>query len=210
LFFGENRLVKNALITQPTHSKAGITTNKLAAALVLILSVMMLLEVLAKSASANFKPYQPPKITVLSPSPNETYNSSTVPLNVRIALYGIYPWANDDITSLNYTIDGQQDVPMSFARDASGIRLNGNGTLSGLSNGLHSVMVHGESIMNAESILFNASVTFTVEATITIVEQEPLPIAFAAMSSSIVAVVAVAGLVYLKKRKRKAEGERAC
>lgn len=87
-----------------------------AAACVPILFAMMLFGILAESASANFKPYQPPQITILSPSSSETYNSSSVSLDVSVQLFGGYGWAYDDVTSLNYSLDGQQDVTISFAR----------------------------------------------------------------------------------------------
>ena len=175
-----------------------------------MLSAMMLLGVLAESALANFKPYQPPQITILSPSATEVYNSSSVPLNISVRLFS-QPWAIDNITSLNYTLDGQRDVPISAARDESGIRLYGNSTLSVLSNGRHNVTVQGESIMNGENILFNATVAFTLDAPITNSAQENimgLPSStFSAIAVSVVvaAVVAVAALIYWKKRKREAK-----
>jgi hypothetical protein len=169
---------------------------------------IILFGIFAQLSSANFKPYQPPKITIQSPIPNETYNSSSVPLNVSFAIFGLYPWALDNITSLNYTLDGQRDLQLQFAPDSGGVRFHGNSTLSGLSNGFHSVMVHGESIMNGQSIFFNESVTFTVEAPIeedvqgNILELPPLTFSAVAVSVALAAVVATVAVGYVKRRRR--------
>jgi hypothetical protein len=176
--------------------------------MVTMLFASALFGIFVGTATANFKPYQPPQITVLSPSPTEVYNSSSVPLNIRVRLFS-QPWASDNITSLKYSLDGQRDVPIWLLRDESGIRLYGNSTLSGLSNGLHNVVVHGESITNGEKILFNATVTFTVDALIIDNAQGNfMGIASQTFWAVVVSVVFVAGvalgiLVYWKKCKSK-------
>jgi len=172
-----------------------------------MLFAMVLSSLFAGSASANFKPYYPPRITLLSPSSNETYKSSSVLLNVSVVIYGIYPGGFDNITFLNYSLDGQQDVPISFSWYAGVYLYAPPITLSGLYSGPHNILVHGESIMNGESILFNASVAFTVgEKTTGNVQENILglpPLAFSAIAVSVAvaAVVPMAALVYLKKRR---------
>jgi hypothetical protein len=184
-----------------------LTLTVILALLVSIVAGMQTVEV----ATANFKPYKPPKITIFSPSPHQIYTSSNVLLNVSVVVYGIYnPAAYDNITSLNYSLDGQQDIPISFSRPY-GIYHPSKITLSNLSDGLHSIFVHGEStpfgvypgdsIVYSEKIPFNATVTFTVE-THTKSIAEPFPtVPIIAASVGIVAIVAAGLLVYFKKRK---------
>lgn len=188
--------------------------RKIAVALVPILFAMMLFGIIAESVSAQ-RAYKPPKITILSPSSDETYNSSSVSLNVEIVTFGGYPWYHK-ITSLNYSLDGQQDVPISFALapDKAFIFL-GNGTLSIFSNGLHSVSVHGESIfssvMGDKISHFNATASFTVDAPDTAFpSQTPAPDGFTAnllpiiLSMVVVLVtITITGLAVYHKKLRK-------
>ena len=182
-----------------------------------LLAIILVFVVLfsAESASAQ-RSYKPPQITILSPSSNETYNSSSVSLNIKIVTIGGYPWYHD-ITSLNYSLDGQQDVPISFATDKAFIFL-GNGTLSIFSNGLHSVSVHGESIyssaMGDKISHFNATASFTVDTPDTafpsltpdtVPYQEPLPTTLAIATAVIIAIGAIGLFVYFKKRKSEAK-----
>jgi hypothetical protein len=184
-----------------------LTLTVILALLVSIVAGMQTVEV----AEANFKPYKPPKITIFSPSPNQIYNSSNVLLNVSVVVYGVdNPAGYDNITSLNYSLDGQQDLPISFSRSPYGMYRPIKITLSNLSDGPHSIFVHGEStpfgvypehsIVYCEKIPFNATVTFTVETHATSIA-EPFPtIPILAASIGIVAIVAVGLLVYFKKR----------
>jgi hypothetical protein len=136
-------------------------------------------------AKANFKPYKPPEITIFSPSSNQIYNSSNVLLNVSVVVYGVdNPGGYDNLTSLNYSLDGQQDIPIAFSRSPYGMYRPSKITLSNLSDGLHSIFVHGEStpfgvypgdsIVYCEKTPFNATVSFTVETHTTRIA-EPFP-----------------------------------
>ena len=176
----------------------GITTNKAATALALML--VMMPGVFIESASANIIPYQPPRVSVLSPSPNGSYHSPNLPLKVRVQLFGQTPQSLEHLNSLNYSLDDQQDAPILFEYPSSygpGYYLDGNGTLSGLADGVHSLTVQGETTIGAEKKYFNATISFTVDTTF-----EPFPLLpVAAVSVVVLAAVAVAVLVYLKKRK---------
>jgi hypothetical protein len=111
----------------------------------------------------------------------------------------------EHLDSLNYSLDGQEDVPIPFVYPSSygpGYYLSGNIALSGLPDGIHSLVVRGETTIGAENKDFNATVPFTVNTTTTpIAESFPTTLVIAASGASI-AVVAAALLVYFKKRKR--------
>ncbi len=94
--------------------------------------------------NANFKPYQPPSITIFSPSSNQIYNSSKILLDVNADIYGGYPnpIAYNNLTSLNYSLDGQPDIPIPIGRSVYGLVIHEKFTLSNLSDGVHSVFVH--------------------------------------------------------------------
>jgi len=159
-------------------------------------------------AKANPKPYYPPEISIFSPSPNQIYNSSDVLLNVSVTIYGVTfpPW--DNITSLYYSLDGKQDIPISYSRGYIH-DYYGKTTLSNLSDGPHSIIIHGENTPfrvvsggSTERTYFNATVTFTVKLPGTSVT-EPFPILPVAVAPvGIVAIVGAGLLVYFKKRKR--------
>ncbi len=169
---------------------------------------------------ANPKPYFPTKITIVSPSPNEVYNSSSVLLNVTVTIYGVTfpPW--DNVTSLSYSLDGQQDIPIAYSRGPNFMYYYGKATLSNLSDGPHSILVHGENIpfyvtsrssgglpVYSEKTTFNATVSFTVNVQTTDDFQEnilglpPLTSSAIAVSVAVAAVVVVSVVVFLKKRK---------
>ena len=149
-------------------------------------------------------PYKPPVVTVLSPSPNGIYNMPDVPLNVTIQIFGQTPQSLEWLNSMNYSLDGQPDVPISFAYPSSygpGYYLDGNGTLSGLSDGIHNVTFRGETTIGAENKDFNATVSFTVDTSTTPIT-EPFPTALIVAVTVIMAVVGLGLLVYFKKHKR--------
>ena len=187
----------------------------LALSLILLASIMAGMQNV-EVANANFKPYKPPEITIFSPSSNEIYNSSSVSLNVKIVTFGGYPWYHD-ITSLNYSLDGQQDVPISFAK-GEGYLFHGNATLSILSNGLHSISLYGESIYSSvvsdKITHFNATASFTVDAPDTAFasltpapepQLEPFPTTLVIAASLKIAVVCIGSIVYIKKHKSEAK-----
>ncbi len=166
---------------------------------------------------ANPKPYYPPKITIVSPYPNQVYNSSSVLLNVTVTIYGVAFPPFDNVTSLSYSLDGQADTPIPYSRGYQSYC--GSTTLSGLYNGPHSIFIHGEntpfqvaprssggSPIYSEKTTFNATVSFTVNVQTTDDFQENIlgaaPLTFLAIIVLVAVAIVVAGaaVVYLKKR----------
>jgi hypothetical protein len=112
-------------------------------------------------------PYEPPIVTVLSPSPNGTYNMPDVPLNVTVQINGFVYHNIETIKWLNYSLDGQTATPMTLIVPSDlyqGYKVYGNGLLTGLSDGNHNITINGETAIGGLSGNFNATVSFTVDA----------------------------------------------
>jgi hypothetical protein len=123
-----------------------------------------------KSASANFKPYPPPEITIDSPAKNGIYSQSNVPLNVKVVLLRYSPsFEFEAVDWLNYSLDGKPDVPLAvvqqYGKDMPERIFTGSGIFSGLSDGMHVLFVHGESTFKKyyNDSYFTATVYFTVD-----------------------------------------------
>jgi len=118
----------------------------------------------------------PPTISLVSPA-NLTYGNSTVPLIFRL---------EKRVSSEYYSLDGQQNVTIT-----------GNTTLTGLSNGLHNIIVYANdtcgNIGASQTAVFN------------VVRPEPFPTVTAIAVVSVAAVVgiSVALLVYYRKRNHR-------
>jgi hypothetical protein len=110
-------------------------------------------------------------VSVLSVK-NETYCTSEIPLDFTV---------NELVSQIGYCLDGQENVAVAA-----------NTTLTGLSNGEHSLTVYATD--NAGNAGFSETITFSVDV--------PFPIAIVVASASGVSVVAVGMLVYFKKRRR--------
>ena len=201
----------------------GITLNRVARTLALTAILLVLLFMSSNTqfvslTKANPKPYYPPKITIVSPSSNQAYNSSSVLLNVTVAIYGVIFPPFDNVTSLSYSLDGQADTPIPYSRGYESYC--GSTTLSGLYNGPHSIFIHGEntpihvsrssggSPVYSERTTFNATVTFTVNVQTTddfqnnILGTAPLTFFAITILVAVAIVIAVVAVVYVKKRKR--------
>jgi hypothetical protein len=102
---------------------------------------------------------------------NETYRTSEVALDFAV---------NETVSQISYVPDGQENVTIS-----------GNTTLTGLTDGLHSVTVYAKDLVGntgvSETIYFSVDVPF------------PTTIVIASVSS--VAVAGVGLIIYFKKRK---------
>lgn len=124
----------------------------------------------------------PPTITILS-SNNTICSSAEVPLNFSV---------NESTSSIKYGLD-----------DADNVTVAGNCSLTGLSNGQHSLAVYAWDIVGNVGI--SETVTFTVNTQTqpeSTSQPKPFPAeSIAAVSVTIVAVVAVAAEVYVKKHK---------
>jgi hypothetical protein len=116
----------------------------------------------------------PPNITILS-SQNEAHFTHDVPLDFI---------TNEAVSSVSYVLDGQSNVTVA-----------GNTTLTGLSNGEHNVTVYARD--EAGNVGASKTVVFSVT------ELEPFPwLLVAAVSVAVAAVVAVAAMIYQKKREQ--------
>jgi hypothetical protein len=125
----------------------------------------------------NFTIATPPEVSILSPK-NETYSSSEVPLNFTV---------NKSFSKISYVLDCQDNMA-----------INGNATLTGLSDGVHNVTVYAWD--DAGNIGSSETVTFTVDA------PESFPATFvSAVSVASVATVGAGLLLYRKKRHQEAE-----
>ena len=113
-----------------------------------------------------------PKIVLLSPV-NQVFNESSISLLFTV---------DKQVNWMGYSLDGQDNVTV-----------NGNATLTGLSNGDHNVTVYAkdefENMSTSETISFNVEVP------------EPFPTTIVIASVVTVAVVGIGLLVYFKKRK---------
>jgi parallel beta-helix repeat protein len=121
-----------------------------------------------------------PNIEILSPE-NKTYTTSSVPLSIAF---------NEAISWIGYSLDGQINMT-----------LTGNTTVSGLSNGLHSLIVYAND--TAGNTGGSETIFFTIETR----REEAFPTWVVAVIVTI-AVVGAALLVYfakVKKTKEKAE-----
>jgi len=119
----------------------------------------------------NFTISTPPEVSILSLE-NATYKSSDVPLNFTV---------NKTVSRISYVLDGQKNMT-----------INGNITLTELSNGYHNLTVYAvDEAGNAgasETVYFSVDVPFPV-------------VTVAAVSVATIAVVGAVLLVYSKKIK---------
>ena len=148
-------------------------------------------------------PYTLPVVTISSPTSNGLYNVPDVSLNVTVQIRSIlYPGNNERLRWLNYSLDGQVPIPLTLVVPSDLIPpyyVHGNGVLTSLTDGNHTLIVYGETFVGGLNGYFNETVSFTVNKTI-IPEPDSLPVSAAIASVVIVAVVGVGLLVYFKKR----------
>ena len=148
-------------------------------------------------------PYDPPIVSLASPSQNTTYNVPDVPLNVTIQIRGFIYHNIERIRWLNYSLDGQTPVPMTLnvPSDLSPpYNVQGNEVLAGLPNGNHNLTIYGETFVGGLSGYFNETVSFTVDTT---PEPEAFPQSLIIASAIAIAVIctSLSLLIYFKNRK---------
>ena len=132
--------------------------------------------------------YRYPEVLILSPQ-NKTYTTTEVPLT----------WACDEQKIVaDYTLDLWSQVPLYVYFTLSGnTSLPGNTTLTGLSNGTHTLTVN--------VITERGSASQTVHFTVSIETQlqpESFPTTLVTASIVVVAVISVGLFVYFKKSHR--------
>jgi hypothetical protein len=130
-------------------------------------------DTLSKVTTFNVTP-EPPDITILSIE-NKTFTENSIPLNFTLSKTA--QW-------IGYSLDGQANIT-----------INGNTTIAGLSNGLHTITVYANDTFG--DVGASQTINFTVA------KPEPFPFVPLAAAVVAVAVVMIAGLlVYFKKHKR--------
>jgi hypothetical protein len=112
-----------------------------------------------------------PKAALFSPE-NKTYDTADVQLNFAV---------NETASQVKYSLDGQQNVAVSD-----------NTTLTGLSEGEHSVTVY------AQDVAGNVGVSETIFFTVKI----PFPTTLVTATAVTIAAFAAGLLVYFKKRRQ--------
>jgi hypothetical protein len=115
----------------------------------------------------------PPEISILSLE-IKTYSTSNVTLDFT---------ANEPISKVTCSLDGKENMTIA-----------GNATLTGLSNGMHNVIIY------AWDVAGNAGASETIYFNVEVPEPFPTPMLIAPIAS--VAVVGIGLLVYFRKRKR--------
>ena len=116
----------------------------------------------------------PPVISILSPQ-NTTYTTTSVPLTFTVS---------EAISWIGYTLDGQANMTIT-----------GNTTLTGLSDGTHSLIVY------AKDTAGNTGASEIVYFSIETKKAEPFPIWFVA-TIVVIAIVGVPFIVYFAKVKK--------
>jgi hypothetical protein len=122
-------------------------------------------------SAVNFSIATPPIVSILSPE-NETYDSSDVPINFTVS---------ETVSQIAYVLDGQENMT-----------IDGNSTLTELSNGYHNVTVYATD--EAGTVGASETVYFSVEV--------PFPATMVIAPIASVAVVGIGLLLCFKKRKR--------
>jgi hypothetical protein len=136
-------------------------------------------------------PYDPPIVTLASPSQNTTYSMPDVPLNVTVQIRGWLYGNIEQIRWLNYSLDDISKLPYP---------VYGNDMLIGLSDGSHNLTIFGETFIGGLNGYFNETVSFTVDTSNTsTVAPFPASLLFVASVGIVIAIIGL--LVYFKKRK---------
>lgn len=174
---------------------------------ILILELLFSLVTVHRSvqvACAQFEglPYDPPIISVLSPSSNKMYRQQSVPLNVRVEIRGNIYHNAETIRWLNYSLDVNTSISMDYSVPSDltpPYYVTANDVLHDLSDGTHNLTIYVETDIGGLVGKFNETISFEVDTSTAIVE--PFPTTLVIASAITVAFVAIALLVYFKKRK---------
>jgi Bacterial Ig domain len=148
-------------------------------------------------------PYDPPIVTVASPSPNATYIAPDVPINVAVQIRGWIYGNIEQIRLLNYSLDGHPPSPLTLTVPSMyGIHVPydvyGNLLLTGLADGNHNLTVHGETFIGALTCYFNETVSFRVDTSFT-PRTEPFPALLVFVASVGLTLVALGLVAYFKR-----------
>jgi hypothetical protein len=99
-------------------------------------------------------PYDPPLVTIKSPSSNGIYHVSDVPLNVTVQIRGFIYHNLETLRWLNYSLDGQTAIPVALTEPSEISHLPypvyGNAMLTNLSDGNHTLTIYGETAVGGD------------------------------------------------------------
>jgi hypothetical protein len=109
---------------------------------------------------------------------NKTYATHEVPLNFTV---------NEPVSQISYVLDGQKNVTV-----------NGNTTLTGLTDGLHNVTVY------AKDLAGNVGASQTLTFTIAEEPPESFPTTLVAVASAVAVTAVAIGLLLYRKRRQEA------
>ena len=183
--------------------------KKTALTLTLILPLLFSMVLVVRSMQVDYTqfeglPYDPPIVTLTSPSQNATYSVPDVPLNVTIQIRGFIYHNIERIRWLNYSLDGEAPVPMTLIVPSDltpPYYVHGNEVLACLSDGSHNLTIFGETFVSGLNGYFNETVSFTVDTSDT-PTTAPFPASLLFVASVGIAIAAIGLFVYFKKRKR--------
>jgi hypothetical protein len=183
--------------------------KKTALTLTLILPLLFSMVLVVRSIQVDYTqceglPYDPPIVTLTSPSQNATYSVPDVPLNVTVQIRGFIYHNIERIRWLNYSLDGQAPVPMTLTVPSHltpPYYVHGNEVLACLSDGSHNLTIFGETFVSGLNGYFNETVSFTVDTSNT-PTAVPFPASLLFVASVGIAIAAIGLFVYFKKRKR--------
>jgi ABC-type dipeptide/oligopeptide/nickel transport system permease component len=192
----------NTLIYGAVMKRAALMQILILSLLFSTVSVPRLVQV----ACAQFEglPYDPPIISVLSPSQNGTYSKKSVLLNVRVEIRGNIYHNAETIRWLNYSLDGQTTISMAYFVPSDltpPYYVTANDVLHDLTDGAHNLTIYVETAISGLTGNFNTTISFEVNTSKIIVEPFPITLVAAAFIVT-VAVVSVGLMIYFKKRKR--------
>jgi len=123
-----------------------------------------------------------PRVRVLSPMTTKTYNTTTLPLNFIVS---------EPVDWVGYSLDGEDNVTIT-----------GNTTLTGLSDGKHTLRVYAEDTTGSAGA--SNPVTFYVETQTATHPTEPQTaslLLLLVVAAVIASLVSTSLIVYFKKRK---------
>jgi hypothetical protein len=204
-------LDKNAFTAEKaefTYEKEPKSMKKTTFTQILILALLLSMVPVYRSvqvAYAQFEglPYDPPIISVSSPSPNRTYSEQNVPFNATVQIRGNIYHNTETIRCLNYSLDGQAPISMAYFVPSDltpPYYVHGNDVFHDLSDGTHNLTIYVETAIGGLTGNFNETTSFEVDTSTAIVEPFPTTLVIASVITA--AIVGIGLLVYLKKRKR--------
>jgi hypothetical protein len=139
---------------------------------------------------------------------NSTYATNSIPLNVRIRHPAFFPQYNIAVFDVFFSLDGEENVSIpvtTMSGDDEFVTYRANATLSGLSDGFHTVEVFAKENPSQESYVVG-SANFTIDTT-----SPPVPptgLAFASASMLIIFAFILLFVTVRSEKRRALERQR--